>query len=179
MKRSFIFLFVFVLFFTFSLFSQEMKDIPYSNLIDEAQKTINKIIANDRNWPFPDRDGKKFFVNNGQLPVNGKLDYKQYSILTNQMKKDLGNGKKNTKGLLYIVYESNNSKFYYTDDNFNSFRIVTYLPKNGSAAKKRSSDTEKKSNGVSSNSNPEKKSNGTGTSDTEKKPPKKKSKRSK
>lgn len=86
-----------------------------------AMAVVQKIKAGSRDWPF-DKDGSVFQNREGKLPADGK--YREYTVVSRKMAKDLKAGKRPNRGKQRIVYDTRNKIFYYTDDHYKSFTRI-------------------------------------------------------
>jgi len=103
--------------------SAEMKQKAFGSLPEGAQKVINQIKKGDDKWPF-DKDGSTFQNKEKLLPADGK--YKEYTVVSADMQKELDAGKKPNRGKLRIIYDTKDKKYYYTADHYKSFFEVTF-----------------------------------------------------
>lgn len=108
-------------------FSQaEIKTIFYSDLPRGARDVIDGIKTGSVNWPFKKHDGKVFGNREKLLPYGGNQSYREYTVCTPKMNKQLSEGKVPNRGTERIIYDVNNNIYYYTDDHYKTFRRVEF-----------------------------------------------------
>ena len=108
------------------VFAEKIGTISYNELPRGAQEVIAKIKAGSADWPFPKNDNKKFGNRERRLPADNSASYREYTVCTEGMKRQLARGRRPNRGAKRIIYDVRNAIFYYTDDHYGTFRRVVF-----------------------------------------------------
>ena len=117
----------FIFFFTASSISaQTIKTVSFGDLPVGAKDVINGIKSGSTDWPFVKNDGIRFGNREKRLPQNNNASYKEYTVCSDQMKKQLKEGKRPNRGAKRIIHDVKNNIYYYTDDHYKTFNRVVF-----------------------------------------------------
>lgn len=127
MKRKFLATCAIFAFLTAQLFSADkIKTVSYNDLPRGAKEVISKIKSGSTDWPFVKNDNKRFGNREKKLPVDNNASYREFTVCTDGMKRDLLQGKRPNRGAKRIVYDTKNDIYYYTNDHYGTFRRVVF-----------------------------------------------------
>ncbi len=103
-----------------------VQTISFSDIPAEAKEVITKIKSGSADWPFKKNDGIKFGNREKRLPQDNNPSYKEYTVYTETMKKQLEKGKRPNRGKKRIIYDVKNKIYYYTGDHYMTFKKVVF-----------------------------------------------------
>ncbi len=131
MKKIIFFVSVFLIFcfISFSVSAGTIQTISFGELPQGAKDVIYKIRSGSTDWPFVKNDGRRFGNREKLLPQNNNSLYKEYTVCTDKMARQLKKGKHPNRGKERIVHDVKNDIYYYTGDHYKTFRRVIF--KNG------------------------------------------------
>ncbi len=109
-----------------SFSADNIKTVNYNDLPNGAKEVITKIKAGSTEWAFVKNDGVRFGNREKHLPADHNVSYKEYTVCTDRMNKELKKGKRPNRGPNRIVHDVSNDIYYYTDDHYRTFRRVVF-----------------------------------------------------